>query len=383
MPPDSPVNSGSSEDSGETSGGGGGTTPGEDGGSTTPSGPVATNPSTWEVSGTGTLSVPSGANVTAEAIQEAQSANEGSSITAITFEGSVTIGADAFRGNRSITSVTGWENVISIGDNAFKNTNISGELNLSSATTIGASAFKGCTGITGVTFGEGVTIADGDDLNVVGAFSNCSNLTTVTFNGRATIGTAAFAGSGLNSVTFNGNATIGEAAFQACTSLTSVDGWENVTSIGNNGFYNTSLTSVELGEGLEKLDFNAFGRCTSLKSADLSACRKLTRIESGMFDRCTSLQAVFLSESIDQIGVAEQTPVFDKCTNDQVTVYTKRTKDKEEITFGKTDDSRKIKDGIQYGKTEGDWNTLLEQLHITPEGTSLLSGFSTFRDLLS
>ena len=395
VPPDSPVNSGSSEDSGETGGGGGGGTT---------SGPVVNDPTTWEVKDN-TLSVPSGATVTADAIKQAQGANN-NAITAIEFESGVTIGDSAFKNSR-ITSVTGWENVISIGDNAFKNTNISGELNLSSATTIGASAFEGCTGITGtlnlssattigdnafkntkitgtlnlsnatkigggafwntgvekVTFGPDVKIEGGGGWEVNGAFTSCTSLT---------------------SVTFGGSATVGDCAFYNCKALTNVSGLDKVTFIGNNAFGYTGLTSVKLGAGLTTLEYNAFSGCKSLTSADLSACTELNTIELGMFANCTSLKAVFLAESIAQIGVADGTSVFMGCDNKQVTVYTKRSKEQGEITFGDNDDVDKIKDGeIQYGKTEGDWNTLLEQLHITPDGTSLLSSFSAFRDLLS
>ena len=369
MPPDSPVNSGSSEDSGETGGGGGGGTT---------SGPVVNDPTTWEVKDN-TLSVPSGATVTADAIQKAQGANGGSTITAIKFESGVTIGDSAFE-NSGITSVTGWENVISIGDNAFKNTNISGELNLSSATTIGASAFEGTnisgelnlssatkieegafrnTGVENVTFGTDVTIDGSIGLN--GAFAYCTSLTTVTFGGPA---------------------TVGDSAFHSCTALKNVSGLDKVTSIGVGAFGYTGLTSVKLGAGLTTLEYNAFNGCNRLTSADLSACTGLATIASGMFDSCTSLKAIFLSKSIAQIGVEDETPVFEDCNDKQVTVYTKRSEG-QKITFVKEKDNSKIA-SIIYGATEDQWkNALNGSSGGTSEGTSLLSSFSAFRDLLS
>ena len=513
MPPDSPVNSGSSEDSGETSGGGGGGTT---------SGPVVNDPTTWEVKDN-TLSVPGGATVTADAIKQAQDAND-NAIAAIKFESGVTIGDSAFKNSR-ITSVTGWENVISIGDNAFAGTNISGELNLSSATTIGDNAFAGCPGITGtlnlssattigdnafagcpditgtpdlssattigasafagcigitgtpdlsrattigasafegtnisgelnlssatkigegafretgvenVTFGTDVTIEAGslDIENIAaptstGAFTSCTSLTTVTFNGSANVGAYAFYNCNLTSVTFNGSADVGERAFfdcnltsvtfngsadvgerafgapsmntslttvafngptevgsmafHNCTALNKVSGWDEVTSIGSSAFSYTGLTSVTLGAGLTTLEHNAFNGCNRLTSADLSACTKLDTIASGMFDSCTSLQAVFLSERIAQIGVEDQTPVFEDCNDKQVTVYTKRSEG-QKITFVKEKDNSKIA-SIIYGATEDQWkNALNGSSGGTSEGTSLLSSFSAFRDLLS
>lgn len=425
VPPDSPVNSGSSEDSGETSGGGGGGTT---------SGPVVNDPTTWKVEGD-TLSVPSGAtSISAEDIAAVQGAQAGKTITSIDLPASVTtIEENAFSSCPSLTSIN-LGNVTTIGDNAFKKTNISGELNLSSATKIGEGAFKGCTGITGVTFGTDVTIAAGtlnfkfETFTSTGAFAECDNLTSVTFNGsanvgayafyncnqtsvtfngRADVGERAFYNCKLTTVTFNGRATIGEAAFGAhsmntsltsvtfkgstevgsmafhnCTALKNVSGLDEVTSIGNSAFGDTGLTSVKLGAGLTTLEPNAFIGCNRLTSADLSACTKLDTIASGMFDSCTSLKAIFLSESIAQIGVEGQTLVFIDCNDKQVTVYTKRSEE-QKITLGEEGDERKIA-SIVYDATEEQWkNALNGSSSGTPDGQSLLSSFSAFRDLLS
>ena len=60
------------------------------------------------------------------------------------------IGQKAFYGCSSLTTITGWEKVTSIGDNAFQGADIRGRLDLSNVTHIGKGAFEGCTGITAV-----------------------------------------------------------------------------------------------------------------------------------------------------------------------------------------------------------------------------------------
>ena len=271
-----------------------------------------------------------------------------------------TIGASAFAGCIGITGTPDLSSATTIGDNAFNSTNISGKLNLSSATTIGDNAFEGCTGITSVTFGTDVTI-DGN-INSNGAFASCTSLTTVTFKGPT---------------------EVGSMAFHNCTALNYVSGWDEVTSIGSSAFSYTGLTSVTLGAGLTTLEHNAFNGCNRLTSADLSDCTKLDTIASGMFDSCISLKAVFLSERIAQIGVADETPVFEDCGAGQVTVYTKRSEG-QQITFGKEEDDKRKIERIVYDATEEQWkNALNGSSGGTPEDTSLLSSFSAFRDLLS
>ena len=401
MPPDSPVNSGSSEDSGETSGGGGGGTT---------SGPVVndpTDPTTWEVKGN-TLSVPSGVtSISAENIAAVQKANN-NAITAIEFKSGVTIEAGAFQGS-SITSVIGWENVISIGDNAFKNTNISGELNLSRATTIGASAFEGtnisgelnlssatkigerafegCTGITGtlnlsrateigdrafritgvenVTFGTGVTIDGGRGTS--GAFASCTSLTTVTFKGAT---------------------TVGDSAFYNCTALNNVSGLDMVTSIGFGAFECTGLTSVTLGADLTKLEHKAFDRCNSLTSADLSACTNLTSDTSTGY---TIGNSTFRGSKGASTALALKLP--DEASSWKVAKESFLDRGKVTLYYKNGDEDYL---DASTGELRGFLNKGAKTIAVAPaadfpngspggtsEGTSLLSSFSAFRDLLS
>ena len=126
------------------------------------------------------------------------------------------IGAQAFKGNTKLTSVT-------IGSNV---------------TNINESAFYGCTKLAAVTFGTSLARIDKN------GFYNCTSLTNVEFpNGLKSFGQYAFCGSGLtcdlvfpsslltieeqafawtgiNSVKFNSNVTIKAGAFNQCKNIT-------------------------------------------------------------------------------------------------------------------------------------------------------------------
>ena len=112
----------------------------------------------------------------------------------------------------------------------------------SSVTSIGSSAFHGCSGLTSLTLPSSVTSIGWS------AFSGCSGLTSLTLPSSVTeIGAYAFYGcSSLASLTLPSSVTeIGESAFEGCSSLTSLTLPSSVTSIGSSAFYGCSgLTSI-------------------------------------------------------------------------------------------------------------------------------------------
>jgi hypothetical protein len=135
------------------------------------------------------------------------------------------IGAGAFAGCSSLTSVTIPAGVTGIGDGAFND----------------------CDGLTGITIPDSVTgIGEG-------TFRDCSNLTSVTIPaGVTSIGAAAFAGcSSLAGVTIPVSVTgIGDSAFNDCDGLTSITIPAGVTSIGNGAFNDCDeLASVSFETG--------------------------------------------------------------------------------------------------------------------------------------
>ena len=119
-------------------------------------------------------------------------------------------------------------------------------------TVIGAEAFRGNSTLTRVTIPEGVTTIEGY------AFFVCTSLTKVTIpEGVTHIGNHAFrACKSLTSVTIPEGVThIGNRAFWGCTSLTNVPIPEGVTYIRNLAFSGcTSLKSVSLPASLTECD---------------------------------------------------------------------------------------------------------------------------------
>lgn len=118
--------------------------------------------------------------------------------------GNCTIGKKAFYGCTSLTTITGWSHIVSIGSSAFQNTNISGKIDLSNVTSIGASAFEGCTGIRGsLDLSSVVSIG-------VNAFKGCIEITVVIIPSEADVGDNAFSANvtiniGTGNNTDNGN----------------------------------------------------------------------------------------------------------------------------------------------------------------------------------
>ena len=153
------------------------------------------------------------------------------------------IGAYAFYGCSSLTSLTLPSNVTKIGESAFEGCSGLTSLTLpSNVTKIGESAFEGCSGLTSLTLPSSVTSIGSS------AFHGCSGLTSLTLPSSVTsIGWSAFYGcSGLTSLTLPSSVTeIGAYAFYGCSSLASLTLPSSVTSIGSSAFYGCSgLTSI-------------------------------------------------------------------------------------------------------------------------------------------
>ena len=202
------------------------------------------------------------------------------------------IGAYAFYGCSSLTSLTLPSNVTKIGESAFEGCSGLTSLTLpSSVTEIGRSAFHGCSGLTSLTLPSSVTSIGWS------AFSGCSGLTSLTLPSSVTeIGGSAFYGcSGLTSLTLPSSVTeIGAYAFYGCSSLASLTLPSSVTEIGESAFYGcSSLTSLTLPSSVTEIGRSAFEGCSSLTSLTLPS--SVTSIGNSAFYGCSGLTSIYVS----------------------------------------------------------------------------------------
>ena len=117
----------------------------------------------------------------------------------------------------------------------------------------------------------------------------------------------------LKSVQFpNSLVNIGLDAFYKCSSLNSVDlSSTRLTCIGGNAFsYCTNISSIQLPRSLNTIEYAAFYRCAGITNIVFPI--GLVNIEAVAFSECTSLTSVDLSQSsLCSFG----TGAFSKCTH--------------------------------------------------------------------
>ena len=248
---------------------------------------------------------------------------------------SVSLTITGYTGNNDMVTIPGSINfppVSIIGNYAFNNTGLTSITIPSGVTTIGSSAFSDCSGLTSITIPSGVTTIGS------GAFSSCSDLTniTVTSNNPAyssiggvlfdvnqatliqfpgglggsystpnrvtTIGSGAFAFSGLTSVSLPNSVTaIGSEAFAYCYGLTSVEIPNSVTNTGSAAFWNCiGLTNIVIPNSVTTIGSGAFSDCSGLTSVTIP--NSVTSIEGGAFAYCYGLTSVTIPNSVASIG---------------------------------------------------------------------------------
>ena len=261
-----------------------------------------------------------------------------SGLTSVTIPNSVTsIGGSAFSYCSGLTSVTIPNSVTSIGGSAFLSCSGLTSVTIpNSVTSIGVRAFYDCSSLTSINVASGNThysSIDGVLYNYVqDTLIQCPGAkTSVTIpNSVTSIGNSAFSGcSGLTSVTIpTGVTSIGEYAFSSCSGLTSVTIPNSVTSIGGGTFYDcsglttlnfnaincqnfssdeygnypfyTSLTTVNIGDSVQRIPANFVKGCSGLTSVSIPT--GVTSIGNMAFWNCSGLTSVSIPNSVTSIG---------------------------------------------------------------------------------
>lgn len=109
-------------------------------------------------------------------------------------------------------------------------------------------------------------------------------------------GGGAYYNNGINSSEYyTSNNTIGDNFFYTCRNLTYIVLPNNITSIGNNAFSDSSLTSIIIPDNISSIGEYAFYGCESLRSVTIG--KGVISIGYGAFS-CCSIESVYITDLV-------------------------------------------------------------------------------------
>lgn len=252
------------------------------------------------------------------------------------------IGAYAFSGAKNLASVDFGTKLRSIGDNAFLNSGLKGEVKFpATLQTIGMTSFSGTAGITTLTF------AKGSALESIGnsAFNGCTTLTSANLQDTplCLIGTNAFTSTGLLSVTLPATIeTIGQSAFAFDASLETVtfnanDEKTALAQIGNYAFRGTAITQFDFPNSTAdeiKLGTDLFAGCGNLGTVFLST--EVLNVNN-VFRGCGSIKVVTVQTGHKNFSAKEgQSILYDQAGTSIQLIYAALSEDVFTIPDGAT-----------------------------------------------
>ena len=195
------------------------------------------------------------------------------------------IGAHAFSGCRSLTSLTLPSGVTSIGEYAFSGCSGLTSLTLpSGVTSIGDYAFSGCRSLTSLTLPSSVTSSIGRWV-----FDGCYNLKECNY----------FIDSDLETYLAHthdwGYIPVDEIKYyHNGQELTKLEIPSGVDKIGSYSFYKgVNLTSLTLPSSVTTIGYSAFRGCSGLTSLTLPS--SVTSIGDSAFEGCSGLTSIYVS----------------------------------------------------------------------------------------
>lgn len=162
----------------------------------------------------------------------------------------------------NIPRTIGGKTVVSVANNAFRNTNVTKVILPSTVTAVETAAFQNTPNLKEIRLSKNLT-----DLS-----------------------DTAFINSGLTSIKIPAGVTeMEDACFEGCTSLETVTFSKGLKTLGENVFRGcTSLKKVVLPDGLETLGGSTFDGCTGLESVTIPASCT-TFVDNDIFKGCTNL----------------------------------------------------------------------------------------------
>ncbi len=298
------------------------------------------------------ITIASGESIMANAFYEC------TSLTSIVIADSVrTIGASAFKGCTALESVVLSNNLINIGEDLFNGCSALKEIIIpDSVKTIGLNAFKDCILL------ENVTLSSALESIGVNAFNGCVAIENITLpEALEAVGKDAFSGCvALNKVNYLGtldkwvvidfnNENSNPVAYAENLYVNDelVENAELTTakSIATYAFYNcTSLVSIEIPEGVEKIGKGAFYNCTKLVNVEIPA--SVTTIGLNVFSSCTSLERITVAE-----GNTKYQDIDGNLYNENNRTFTLI-----QYAIGKTEETFEIPEGVKTINSQAFYN---------------------------
>lgn len=235
------------------------------------------------------------------------------------------IGEYAFRGQKSLTTVTGMDNITAVSDYMFTACSaLTSVADLSKVTSVGIQAFMNCSSLTaleGLNFSALTSIRQEafnnmksfslelgehtfDSLESLGirAFANTTGITgTVVLPECITeIPEGAFLNTGITGVDWSHITVIGKSAFSKCAGLTELHLPDSVTSIGESAFKGSGLTGeLQLPNSVTSIGNEAF-RNVKIEG-NLVLPSALTFLGTRAFNE-TTISSVTFSGTLKNIG---------------------------------------------------------------------------------
>ena len=256
-------------------------------------------------------------------------------VTSAVIGGKATTVADyLFHGQGKMTSISIGNNVTSIGNSAFYDCGApSDEVELTltlsdNLTTIGENAFYSCEALKSLTLPSSLKLIGGsafsyasiasivipESIDSIGesAFESCQKLTSIRIEDsdkplRMREGYyRPFHYCGAAKTVYLGrNLILSENSTPFETSITSVEIGDKVTVINPRMFAdNTLLTSVTIGKGVKSIEYSAFYNCGNYETVSeltVSLGENTTRIGEDAFRYCTKLNSIALPASVKTI----------------------------------------------------------------------------------